>query len=559
MPPRTNTRRVRSGSSQNLAGAGPRAHTGPYEKLINRMYEPLKLLHALDPVRGGHTASATLPSPITTQHIRRQFRDDLAFLCEHDKGGDACTALGIEEREDCLVYWVAANTNPQNKIVPFLADLMRRLVAVLKDVHAAVSSGNSSTALLETASKEITAYCTAYALSKIKKICALLRKAIDNCTTSLAGGTFSGQEKALAGWLQRVSQSTDALGAVGAGLDLCRLAYDKRKSAEMQTLKALAQMQQDQPHSAQSPLQCFSKAYHYIGRLANHIRVPARLVGSVMDVEDLLLNPFHIQALPVVDSAPYRPLPRPSGAGPATHRSLLESIAVRMCRSDDTELLAELTAGLQELEQKHQLTQRMQLDDKSFKAPRVHAEVQVLEHFHAQRLVWADNGDRYIGCSKAACYCCHLYFRHHPLRPVVPDCHNKVYLKWGPPLLVGGVAHPGFKEQQTLLNRFIEDVRKDAIEQIRERRGRRPFWQPDSATAITQTVAGDNVDDGDRDNDGDDEDVGGGLLNSRFEDGVLHESSNSGDGTISAVSEKTYMSVDVMIRSLVSLDLNSDR
>ncbi|KIH90250.1 hypothetical protein SPBR_00532 [Sporothrix brasiliensis 5110] len=503
MPPRTNTRRVRSGSSQNLAGVGPRAHAGPYEKLINRMYEPLKLLHALDPVRGGQTASAALPSPITTQHIHRQFRDDLAFLCEHEKGGDACT----------------------------------------------VSSGNSSTALLETASKEITAYCTANALSKIKKTCALLRSAINNCTTSLVGGTFSGQEKALAGWLQQFNQSTGALGAVVAGLDLCRLAYDKRKSAEMQTLKALAQMQQDQPHSAQSSLQCFSQAYHYIGRLANHIRVHARLVVGVMDVEDMLLNPFHIQALPVGDSAPYR----------ASPTSISGRIAVRMCKSDDTELLAELTAGLQKLEQKHQLTQRMQLDDESFKAPGVHSEVQVLEHFHAQRLVWADNGDRYIGCSKAACYCCHLYFRHHPLRPVVPDCHNKVYLKWGPPLLVGGVAHPGFKEQQTLLNRFIEDVRKDAIEQIRERRGRRPFWQADSATAITQTVAGDNVDDGNRDNDGDDEDIGDGLLNSRFEDGVLDESKNGGDGTTSAMSGKTYMSVDVMIRSLVSLDLNSDR
>src|SRR4051812_26128710 len=73
-----------------------------YNRLLSRLYEPLVLVYALGPVRGNHTLKRRDKS---LQGIRRQFRDDLAFLCEYDKGGDACTAIGIEDRPEGLVYW----------------------------------------------------------------------------------------------------------------------------------------------------------------------------------------------------------------------------------------------------------------------------------------------------------------------------------------------------------------------------------------------------------------------------------------------------------------------
>lgn len=510
MPSKKNPPKDRTRPPRPVASSDSQPYAGAYEKLLNRLYEPLFVLYALDPVRGEHTTTTFLPQN-ATQHVRRQFRDDLAFLCEYDKGGDACTALGIEERDDCLVYWVAANTSPQIKIAPFLEDLLGSLVSCLKKG----STGNDANKIAprEHATQDLTAKCAAYALPKIKKLCRLLRGIIADCERSLKNGSFSEQDRILVGWLQQFKQSTSDIATTGAGLYLCRLAYDKRKSAEMKQLKVLALGQQQG-----ASRQLFSMAYHYIGRLAHHVRVPARLVRGVADVEDLLLNPFSVQALPVTDYAPFGPLP----PRPGKDRSLLDGIAKRMCKADDAELLAELTSGLQELDQKYHLAERIRSGDEKFKSPRVHAEVQILEHFHSKKLAWADNGDRYIGCSKPACFCCHLYFRHHPLQPIVPACHNKVYLKWGPPLLAGGDADPGYVEQRDLLNLFIKDIRKDAIEQIRERRGRRAWWQADTLTAITQTVVGD-MDDDDRDHSS--------LGDSGFGDSSGEDSKESGTKT----------------------------
>jgi hypothetical protein len=79
---------------------------------------------------------------------------------------------------------------------------------------------------------------------------------------------------------------------------------------------------------------------------------------------------------------------------------------------------------------------REKYNDEKFK-PAVHAEIQVLEHFYKEGFKFA-NGDKYIGCSKPACFCCHLYIQNHPLRCIVPQSHKKVYFHWGPPLLIDG-------------------------------------------------------------------------------------------------------------------------
>ena len=63
----------------------------------------------------------------------------------------------------------------------------------------------------------------------------------------------------------------------------------------------------------------------------------------------------------------------------------------------------------------------------------VHAEVILLELFHAAgKSFWRD--DRYIGCSKASCYCCNLYFEHHPGDFILRPCHGNVWQKWSVPV-----------------------------------------------------------------------------------------------------------------------------
>ena len=112
--------------------------TGPSEcgmssKLLHRFYEPLGLLFALGKARGERTYK-TLPSlklvdSLSTQELRREFLYELAFLCDHEKGGDTVTAIGLGQTPQGYIFWVAANECPRRLIVPFLGGLLKILEA----------------------------------------------------------------------------------------------------------------------------------------------------------------------------------------------------------------------------------------------------------------------------------------------------------------------------------------------------------------------------------------------------------------------------------------------
>jgi hypothetical protein len=116
--------------------------------------------------------------------------------------------------------------------------------------------------------------------------------------------------------------------------------------------------------------------------------------------------------------------------------------------------------------------------DNNFK-PRVHAEVQMLDLFHSKDLKFEES-DIFVACSKPACYCCSLYFRHHPLRPVMPASHQTIHKNWRPPDFI-----LGNNTQRDILNKMIEDVRTEALHQIDQRRPNAQ-WHPDSTTGITE-------------------------------------------------------------------------
>ena len=109
-------------------------------------------------------------------------------------------------------------------------------------------------------------------------------------------------------------------------IEPCQLAYGRRKSVEMERLKAL--------HLVWSE-QCLAQAYHYIGRLADHIRGPMRLVNVVAVLEHLLLNPYIMVPLPVASGIRYSYHPNFL----RKELTILEDIANRMISSDDSDPL----------------------------------------------------------------------------------------------------------------------------------------------------------------------------------------------------------------------------
>jgi OTT_1508-like deaminase len=209
---------------------------------------------------------------------------------------------------------------------------------------------------------------------------------------------------------------------------------------------------------------------HYIGRLGHHIRVARTLVEGASRLPSLLQS-FEAKAIPTP--------PRSSSPLPMDEMTTLSGIIVRMLPSNSPEL-ARYQADLGQMDDLFQLSARLK---KSYQnpnfSPRVHAEIQVLEHFHNNDLQFVDS-DRFIACSKDACYCCSLYIRHHPGNFVPPSCHQNIYLNWKVP----DMHKDDSNTRRDTINKMIQDIRKAALDQISQRSPAHR-WHPDSYTGIT--------------------------------------------------------------------------
>lgn len=157
----------------------------------------------------------------------------------------------------------------------------------------------------------------------------------------------------------------------------------------------------------------------------------------------------------------------------------LEALAGRM--SSDKYTIEKIRDALDGFDRLVQLSKEL---ERSCTAPtwkpRVHAELILNDVFLNQNLEFVD-GDRYIACSKAACFCCYHYIRAQGLF-VVPACHNKVWVNWKAPdiLNVPGNGAAVLK-RKNILNTMTNNIRAGAIDQIISRRG--PMtWKPDTAT-----------------------------------------------------------------------------
>jgi hypothetical protein len=119
----------------------------------------------------------------------------------------------------------------------------------------------------------------------------------------------------------------------------------------------------------------------------------------------------------------------------------------------------------------------------------VHAELLLIDHFERNSRNFLGQGEKYIGCSKPACYLCHMYITQHPNRYTIPASHNKVYVGWRPPDVY--IREPGafglLQVQERILLRMIDLVRNDLFSEIKSHNMRLPF-HTDSTTGITTTL-----------------------------------------------------------------------
>ena len=139
-----------------------------YQRLLNRFYEPLFLLKVLGQTHGHHT---TVPPDLNLEQARRRvFLRNLTYICDFEKGGSSCTAIGLEDSKSCYKFWVASNTM-SGKIVDFLKDAL----SILRRVACHPSSD------LESNKAAFARFCIKFAASRVKKETKYLFQAVREC------------------------------------------------------------------------------------------------------------------------------------------------------------------------------------------------------------------------------------------------------------------------------------------------------------------------------------------------------------------------------------------
>ncbi|KAF2118104.1 hypothetical protein BDV96DRAFT_620140, partial [Lophiotrema nucula] len=444
-------------------GSPNRPRLAPHERQLSRFYEPLVLLYTLGRTRGEHTHSVPFDEADTARlshkDLRRKFLNDLAYMCDYDKGGDTVTAIGLESTPQGHIFWVASNKCPKTKIVPFLESLLIRMRQVSAAADISVPDQVEGLA----------AKCINFATPRIKKYKSHLSPLLRRCVSHLAKPEHVDDAVyGLAEWLRAWEDERSPV-------DLCRFAYQGRKSDFMRSLARLGtepsyKTNKDAIHHA------FWLARHYIGRLGHHFRAATALLSCAPRLSDLLHN-FEVRSIPI---------PPRSEIPPADGKTRLDSVIVRMLPANSPDL-DRYQQKLAEMDAKYQFSYRF-LDNYRMPSvkPRVHAEIQVLEHFFVGNLQFAD-GDPFIACSKPACFCCLLYFRSHPGHFEEPVSHHKIYLNWRPPDLNPQGDTIGENHQRDILNVMTQAVRKEALRQIHEKTPPQS-WHPDSLTGITETT-----------------------------------------------------------------------
>ncbi|KAI1845549.1 hypothetical protein JX266_008407 [Neoarthrinium moseri] len=442
---RKRSRRSRTDSAPTPKPAGC-APIGPprldkYSALLSRFYENLTILHAYDPVRGDHTREKR-------EKGSKGFLTDLAFLCEYEKGGNACTGLGLQDFDGSFIYWVAANSDPKKKIAPFLKSVLDDLRGIS---HIPPDGREARQELL-------LIRCIEYAHRKVQQLRGLLLRNISECLSRV-------QNPGLAEWLQGFQQ-------VSEHVALCKLAHELRKAHEVKQLELMARepTYYRSPEDRKSP---FLRVKHYIGRLSHYPRVVMRLIEELPLVEELVSFHIRVESIPVSKCA----IPPP-----VDNLTTLNGICNRMVHDQTDPWLPELKIEFE----RYGMLQRILKSQEDPIVPRVHAEIQVLDFFYSQGLKWA-YGNKFVGCSKSACFCCQLYFRYHPARPIELQSHRKIWLAWGPISLEMGANDPGFVQQREILQKIIHEIRKDILNQIQDRRGPHT-WHEDTRTGITSSM-----------------------------------------------------------------------
>ncbi|KAK3678161.1 hypothetical protein LTR78_002257 [Recurvomyces mirabilis] len=447
-------------------------------KLLRRFYEVLILLRVLGQVQGERIRAPDLEDGsldrLDLKQMRRLVMYHLCVMCDYEKGGATVTAMAAQNHPSGPQYWIAVNGS-LSKIRKFLVETLASLQARAGET---LSSPSQTTTSFE---QTLFTKFAEIQRARTKTYWDFMQKHVKTeLKRAEAYPTRRAKNLGYAAWLEPLQSSRHRIDPHG----LCELAYQVRRSSYLRV--------DYDPVSGGSVFtenEARSSLRHLVGRLCA-VKRAARILTYACASHPQLFEGANVLALKCPAATP----------APSAYPGLTSSgISNRVFPSSSSTELQDFQAVLQRLED-----QGMRLIDgvRDYYAskdwrPKVHAELTLLEALHAHQGNFFDN-DKYIACSKPACFCCYHYICAHPGGFARPDCHNKVYHSWQPPALPSTTSSKLKDEQSRVMNSLVQQVRQAVVEKVSNIR-RYAKWHADSTTGLTaftvESVAGSEVGD----------------------------------------------------------------
>ena len=102
------------------------------------------------------------------------FPNELAYMCNFDKGGETVTAVGLQYTLQWHIFWVASNAGSKAKVVEFLNSLLIKILHRRTDPNVPLLVA------------EVASQCISFAAPRVKKYRSHLRPLIRRCSLYLA-------------------------------------------------------------------------------------------------------------------------------------------------------------------------------------------------------------------------------------------------------------------------------------------------------------------------------------------------------------------------------------
>ncbi|KAI9813828.1 MAG: hypothetical protein M1827_003618 [Pycnora praestabilis] len=426
-------------------------------KVQRRFYEPLLLLRILDPVRGQHIPRQDYEIASGNQELRKDYTNAIAYICDRKTGGDTVTAVALQKLPSGVVIWIAANKNIQSGTIDYLRDVLKDVDQVTSDTKVLVECRVFSK-IIQFNKERLDTY--------IRFLSGYLPKCLIALHLELAAG------EAMLEHTRRIASTTKWLESIPA--KMCHLESLVRDCYEARSMHYLAVLA-EKSEKANDVSFAFRELRHLLGRLGNHMRATKSIVAAVLQNPQLLEN-FSVRVEP---SSPSVACPLTAGnvsLDGIVGRAFSDQDDIRRYRGDLAWMDTKMDSGLS----------RRLKEESSFQT-RVHAELLLVDLFHRERFEFVD-GEKYVGCSKPACYCCYHYMLAHHGGFSLPACHMKLYLCWRPPDIRHNVrTAQATKEVEDIMNSMNIRLRAELARQIESRAPRRTF-QHDSTTGVTPSV-----------------------------------------------------------------------